>query len=75
MLSIINIGLLTYKNEEFGVKESFEDYLHYNYDNSMKKFLSDRKHLSKTQRLEILMAGKVYVPKIVCLKEINLDEF
>ena len=46
MLSLINIGLLTYQGEEFGVKESFEDFLRTNYDNSMKAFLSDRKQLS-----------------------------
>ena len=75
MLSLINIGLLTYQGEEFGVKESFEDFLRTNYDNSMKAFLADRKQLSVDQRIEILMAGKVDVPKIVCLKEMNLGQF
>jgi len=46
MLSIINIGLLTYKSEQFGVKESFEDFLQYNFDNQMKLFLSDRRELA-----------------------------
>ena len=27
MLSIINVGLLTFKEEKFGVEESFEEYL------------------------------------------------
>ena len=39
MLSMIHVGLLTYKNEEFGVNESFEEFLRYNYENSMKHFL------------------------------------
>ena len=43
MLSILNIGLLTYKEERFGIDETFEDFLKYNYDSSMKHFLADRK--------------------------------
>ena len=43
MVSLLNIGLLTYKGEEFGVKGSFEDFLRNHYDNSMKGFLADRK--------------------------------
>lgn len=75
MLSIINIGLLTYQNEEFGVKETFEHFLSQNYENSMKAFLNDRKELALQQRIEILLAGKVNVPKITCLKEMNLGQF
>lgn len=75
MLSLINIGLLTYQGEEFGVKESFEDFLRTNYENSMKAFLSDRKQLSVDQRIEILMAGKVDVPRLACLKEMSLGEY
>ena len=47
MLSLVNIGLLTYKDERFGIDESFEDYLKYNYANSMKHFLQDRKKLAE----------------------------
>lgn len=47
LLSIINIGLLTYADEQFGVKESFEDFLKVNYNNSMKEFLRDRKKLAQ----------------------------
>mgnify|MGYP000992405490 FL=1 len=72
MVSLINIGLLTYQNEAFGVKESFETFLKYNYENSMKNFLKDRKSLAQTQKLEIMVAGKVEVPKLVCLKEMAL---
>ena len=43
MLSIINIGLLTYADEEFGGRDSFEDLLKSRYNNSMKEFLRDRK--------------------------------
>lgn len=46
MLSIINVGLLTYKGEQFGVKHSFENFLKYQYNNDMKLFLADRKELS-----------------------------
>jgi hypothetical protein len=46
LLSVINIGVLTYKDEQFGVKESFEDFLKVNYANSMKEFLRDRKKLT-----------------------------
>jgi len=43
MLSIINVGLLTYKGEKFGVEESFEQFLAVQYKNNMKEFLADRK--------------------------------
>ena len=46
LLSIINIGLLTYADEQFGVKDSFEDFLKCNYNNSMKEFLRDRKKVA-----------------------------
>ena len=72
MVSLINIGLLTYQNEAFGVKESFESFLKYNYENSMKNFLKDRKSLAQSQKVEIMVAGKVEVPKLVCLKEMAL---
>ena len=51
MLSMVNVGLLTYKNEDFGIKESFEDFLYANYNGNMKSFLNDRKGLSSLQRM------------------------
>ena len=48
MLSVINIGLLTYADEEFGGKDSFEDLLRLRYSNSMKEFLRERKKLAQT---------------------------
>ena len=74
MLSIINVGLLTYKEEQFGVKHSFENFLNYQYNNDMKLFLADRKELAQVQRMKVLLAGKVLVPKITCPKEIFLEE-
>ena len=70
LLSIINIGLLTYADEQFGVKESFEDFLKTNYNSSMKEFLRDRKKVAQQQRLEILLAGRVEVPNLICQKEL-----
>lgn len=70
MLSLINIGLLTYKDERFGVDESFEDFLKHNYDSSMKQFLHDRKQLVQAQRIQVLVAGRLLQPKIHCLKQI-----
>ena len=75
LMSIINIGLLTYADEQFGVKESFEDFLRTNYNNSMKEFLRDRKKVAQTQRVEILLAGKIEVPSLVCQKELIMAEF
>jgi len=46
MLSVVNVGLLTYAEEKFGLTESFEDFLKYEYGNSMKQFLYDRKNIS-----------------------------
>lgn len=47
LLSIINIGLLTYADEEFGGRDSFEDLLKIRYQGSMKEFLRDRKKLAQ----------------------------
>ncbi len=47
LLSTISIGLLTFADESFGVKESFEDFLKSNYNNSMKEFLKDRKKVAQ----------------------------
>ena len=46
LMSMINIGLLTYADEEFGLRDSFEDFLKTKYNNSMKEFLRDRKKLA-----------------------------
>ena len=70
MLSIINIGVLTYADEQFGLKDSFEDFLKINYNNSMKEFLRDRKKLAQHQKVEILLAGRVDVPSLVCPREL-----
>lgn len=70
MLSIINIGLLTYADERFGVSQSFEDFLKKNFGN-MKDFLKDRRKAAQVQRLEILLAGQVSVPKLICQKTVK----
>ena len=75
LLSIINIGLLTYADESFGVRDSFEDFLKSNHNNSMKEFLRDRKKVAQTQRIEILLAGKIEVPSLICQKELHNSEF
>jgi hypothetical protein len=72
LLSIINIGLLTYKDEEFGVKTSFEDFLASEFNNSMKEFLKDRKKVALVQRLQILLGGLVEPPSICCVKELQV---
>ncbi len=46
LLSIINIGLLTYADEEFGGRDSFDDLLKIRYGSSMKEFLRERKKLA-----------------------------
>ena len=74
LLSIINIGVLTYADEQFGLKDSFEDFLRSSYNNSMKEFLRDRKKLSTQQRIEILLAGKVDIPSVCCQKELYDSE-
>lgn len=58
LLSIINIGLLTYADEKFGVSQNFEEFLKTNFGN-MKDFLKDRRKAAQVQRLEILLAGQV----------------
>ena len=43
LLSIINIGLLTYSEEKFGVEDNFEEFLKSQFNGSMKDFLRDRR--------------------------------
>ena len=72
---MINIGLLTYADESFGVNQSFEEFLKTNYSNSMKEFLKDRKKAVLNQRVEILLAGKINVPQLICQKELTQSQF
>jgi hypothetical protein len=43
---VINLGLLTYADEKFGLRDSFEDFLKTKFAGSMKDFLKDRKKVS-----------------------------
>ena len=71
MLAMINIGLLTYADEKFGVSESFEEFLKKKFKGSMKDFLKDRKKVTQVQKLDILLAGQVQIPKMICMKTIK----
>jgi hypothetical protein len=73
MLTIVNVGLLTYKGEQFGVKHSFEEYLSLQYEGSMKAFLADRKRLAAMQKSSVLLAGRVEVPKLFCQREMEVS--
>lgn len=75
LLSIINIGLLTYADEKFGLTDSFEEFLKDSFSGSMKDFLKDRRKAALVQRLEILLAGQVQIPKLVCQKMIKPQVF
>lgn len=46
LLSVINLGLLTYADEKFGLRDSFEEFLKTKFAGSMKDFLKDRKKVS-----------------------------
>ena len=75
MLSIINIGLLTYADERFGKTDSFEEFLRSKFNGSMKDFLKDRRKVAQMQRLQILLAGQVQIPKLICQRSIMPDFF
>eukprot|EP00351_Strombidinopsis_sp_SopsisLIS2011_P002235 CAMPEP_0116871324 /NCGR_PEP_ID=MMETSP0463-20121206/1597_1 /TAXON_ID=181622 /ORGANISM="Strombidinopsis sp, Strain SopsisLIS2011" /LENGTH=76 /DNA_ID=CAMNT_0004509477 /DNA_START=1665 /DNA_END=1895 /DNA_ORIENTATION=- len=72
MLSIINVGLLTYADEKFGVAQSFDEFLRTQFAGSMKEFLRNRKKVASAQRMEVLLAGRVDVPKIICNKGLSV---
>jgi len=74
LLSIINIGLLTYADERFGVAQQFEDFLKTRFNGAMKDFLKDRRKAAKEQRMEILLAGQVQIPKLVCHKALTQED-
>jgi len=59
LISIVNIGLLTYKDERFGVDESFDDFLKYEYNGSMMDFLNHRSRLAEKQRFMVLVAARL----------------
>lgn len=46
LLSVINIGLLTYADESFGVQTDFESFLKEQFGGSMKDFLKDRRKVA-----------------------------
>ena len=71
LLSFINISLLTYSDERFGVDVSFEDFLKEKFNSKMKAFLQDRRKAALVQRMEILLAGQVQVPKLICHKALT----
>jgi hypothetical protein len=73
LVSIINLGLLTYADEQFGVRESFEDFLKTKFAGSMKEFLKDRKKVALAQKIEILLAGRVEIPNLICQKGMRFD--
>jgi hypothetical protein len=45
-----------------------------NHNGSMKEFLKDRKKVAAQQKMEILLAGRVEVPSIVCLKQMHVQD-
>lgn len=46
------------------------------YNNSMKEFLKERKKLAQTQRVEVLLAGRVEVPgPLTCQKELLMTDY
>lgn len=73
MMSIINIGLLTYQHEKFGIEMLFEDFLKEKFNGKMKEFLKDRRRAAEEQRMEILLIGVCQIPKLVCHKALTQD--
>ena len=43
---MLNVGLLTFADEKFGVSQEFENFLATEYAGSMKEFLKDRKKVA-----------------------------
>ena len=41
----------------------------------MKEFLRDRKKVAQSQRVEILLAGRIEVPSLLCQKELLMTEY
>ena len=75
MLSVLNIGLLTYADERFGITGTFEDFLKSKFAGNMKDFLRDRRRAASVQRLEVLLAGQVHIPKLICPRMITPQFF
>lgn len=72
LVSKISLSLLTYADEQFGVKQTFEDYLRTHFKGSMKEFLRDRKPLAQAQAMQILLASRVEIPQLVCHKSLMM---
>lgn len=68
---MVNIGLLTFADERFGAGEDFEQFLGQQYNGSIREFLKDRKKAAMKQRLEILLAGRVEIPQLICQKGLD----
>lgn len=64
----MTLSLLTFKDEQFGVTQSFEEFLNLTHKGNMTDFLKDRRQLGKDQKIEILLASNVDIPQIICKK-------
>ena len=69
----MSLSLLTYADEKFGISETFENHLKLYYGGSMKEFLKDRKKLGKEQSMQILLAARVEIPSLICLKALFME--
>lgn len=73
LLSMISLSLLTYADEQFGITRTFEQFLKDQFRSSMKDFLKDRKKLAIDQSMEILLAGRIEIPLLVCQRGLLSD--
>lgn len=74
MMSIINVGLMTYAHERFGIDMQFDKFLSERFNGRMKDFLRDRREAAEQQRMQILLAGVCQIPKLVCYKALRQDD-
>ena len=72
-LTMISLSLLTYADEQFGITKTFEQFIKDQFRSSMKDFLKDRKKLAIDQSMEILLAGRVEIPLLVCQRGLLAD--
>lgn len=74
LVSQISITLLTLDGERFGVAQSFDEFLRKNHNNNMREFLTERKKLMPNVKMEVLLAGRVEVPRITCPRTLNIKQ-
>ena len=64
----VAVSVLNQPGERFDQDNTFDYFLETEYDGRIDSFIQDRQSVAENQRQEILLNGKIKIPKIVCTR-------